>query len=425
MFCPNCGTELSENARFCPGCGAPVAAPAETALPIPRRPLWPWLIAVVLLAVAVGVLLFLLFLRPGTPAPQPAPSAAPTVTASPQEILIPSPTPTTEIIVVTTAPASPSPSPAPSASPAPEVPTAVKVFYHTTELSEFTAAVNESVNLSAQAYPIEHFTNSSFSWSCSESGVLKIEPDSYGRTCTVTVLKKHSGPVTLTVSCSGAKAEVKVYTKDAAPTTVPSGSVKLEGDLLYRINVFLSNFSEQQIKTFNASTVADDYLLRFVELYCKINHHELIFYENSEECLSLDNMNLYYERFFGRKVNPVNGATYLLDAWNEFRYSGGAFRFPAADGAPFNRFTVVYDMVSNGDGTYTVQFQNFELDITEYWDHGMDSTLYHKSNDDMASLVFSGRVKPVEGGTAKVRDYTFNGRPTYQILSYEVWNITF
>lgn len=423
MFCPNCGTELSENARFCPGCGAPVAAAEEAAQPAPQRPLWPWLIAVVLLAIAVGVLLFLLFLRPNRPAQQPSPAATPAVTAAPQEILIPSPSPTPQIVVVATTPSTPAPTP--TSTPAPEIPTAVKVFYHTTELSEFTAAVNESVDLSAQAYPIESFSNSSFSWTCSESGVLKIEPDSYGRTCTVTVLKKTTGPVTLTVSCSGAKAEVKVYTKDAAPTAAPSGSVKLEGDLLYRINIFLSNFSEQHKASFNSSTAADDFLLRYVELYCKINHHDLIYYENSEECLSLDNMNLYLERFFGRKVSPVNGASYMLDAWHEFHYSDGAFRFPAADGEAYNRFTVVYEMSSNGDGTYTVKFQNYELDLNEYWDKGIDNVIYHMNNDEVANLVWSGRAKPFQGGTAVVRDYSFNGRPTYQILSYEVWSITF
>ena len=421
MFCPNCGTELSENARFCPGCGAPVVS-EEQAQPAPQRPLWPWLIAVVLLAIAVGVLLFLLFLRPSS-STQPSPAATPAVTAAPQEIQIPSPSPTPQIVVVTTTPATPAPTP--TSTPAPEIPTAVKVFYHTTELSEFTAAVNEAVNLNAQAYPIESFTNFSFSWTCSESGVLKIEPDSYGRTCTVTVLKKTTGPVTLTVSCGGAKAEVKVYTKDAAPTAAPSGSVKLEGDLLYRINIFLSNFSEQHKASFNSSTAADDFLLRFVELYCKINHHDLIYYENAEECLSLDNMNLYLQRFFGRKVDPVNGASYMLDAWNSFRYSSGAFRFPAADGEAYNRFTVVYEMTSNGDGTYTVQFQNYELDLNEYWDNGIDNSIYHMNNDEVANLVWSGRAKPFQGGTAVVRDYSFNGRPTYQILSYEVWSITF
>ena len=82
-------------------------------------------------------------------------------------------------------------------------------------------------------------------------------------------------------------------------------------------------------------------------------------------------------------------------------------------------------MTANGDGTYTVQFQNYELDLMEYWDSGMSDSLYHLNNDEVANLVWSGKAKPVQGGTAVVRDYTFNGVPTFQILSYEVWNILF
>ena len=82
-------------------------------------------------------------------------------------------------------------------------------------------------------------------------------------------------------------------------------------------------------------------------------------------------------------------------------------------------------MKQNSDGTYTVQFQNFDLDLDEYWGKGMTNDLYWLNNDQVANLVWSGRAKPVQGGTAVVRDYTFNGSTTYQILSYEVWNISF
>ena len=34
-FCPNCGSQLNEGARFCAACGSPVAAPAPVAEPAP------------------------------------------------------------------------------------------------------------------------------------------------------------------------------------------------------------------------------------------------------------------------------------------------------------------------------------------------------------------------------------------------------
>ena len=192
-------------------------------------------------------------------------------------------------------------------------------------------------------------------------------------------------------------------TPTPAPTTAPpatvapsAGAVKLDADLQYRINIFLSNFSEQGVLSFNSSNAADDFLIRFVRLYCKINHHDLITYENGEECLSLDTANLYLNRFFGRTIEPVNGQEFMIDAWHSFRFENGAFRFEA----------VVYGMTKNADGTYTVQFQNYELDLDEYWDKGMENSLYQLDNDGVADLVWAGRA-------------------TFQILSYEVWYIEF
>lgn len=437
MFCPNCGSKNPDNARFCLSCGSPMPVEHE---PVPEqssRRVWLWALVCVLALTACVLGIFLLRSRSSSaPAPgaaTPTPAVVSADTPSPSPAAAPeSPSPTTQIVVITPAPPTPAPAtPAPpTPSPAPEAPNAVKVYYHTKELDEFTEAVGNSLNLWATTDPEDEFSNYALTWSVSEPGVLKLEPDSYGRTCTLTVLKVHSGPVTLTVSCAGVKKDVKVYTKSAttpAPSAPSGGSpVKLEGDTLYRINIFLSNFSEQQIKTFTASTVADDYLLRFVELYCKINHNKLISYYGGEECLSLSDMNTYMNRFFGRTVNPYEGQSYLLDAWNEFHYSGGYFRFPAADGGSFNYFTVVDEMLANSDGTYTVHFQNYMLGLEEYWNTpGVDNSFYKLNHDQVANMVWNYRVTPVQGGTAVVRDYNFNGSKTYQILSYEVWDIEF
>ena len=190
-------------------------------------------------------------------------------------------------------------------------------------------------------------------------------------------------------------------------------------------NIFLSNFSEQSLPGFNVATASDDFLIRFLEIYCKINHQDQITYIDGEECLSLQDANFYLNRFFGRSVNPYEGTVYMLNAWVSYRYSGGYFRFPAADGESYNRFTVVYAMERTSAGTYTVQFQNYDLDLNEYWEKGMTYDLYYLNNDQAANLVWSGRATPAQGGTAVVRDYVYNGITTYQILSYEVWNLVY
>ncbi len=305
--------------------------------------------------------------------------------------------------------------------PVPAAPTAVKVFYYEKELDEFTEAVGNSLMLHAQAYPVESFTNSSYKWSVSDPSVIKLEPDSYGNTCTLTILKHQPGGVTLTVECEGTKKDVKVYTKPGSS----AGPVTLTADIQYRINIFLSNFSEQSFLNMQMSTAPDDQLMKFVWIYCKINNPAAIHYEGSYETVTLEDMNAQLNRFFGITRTPYEWASYMLDQWNSFEYHDGRFWFPAASGESYNKFTVAYEMMNNGDGTYTVSFQVFELGLEEYWNTpGINNFYYKLSNDETAAYVAAERIKPVQGGTAVVRDYTkSNGVVTYQLISYTVWDL--
>lgn len=208
-----------------------------------------------------------------------------------------------------------------------------------------------------------------------------------------------------------------------APTAAPVALAPYEptGDELWRINIFLSNFSEQSFGTYNAYS-SDDQCIAFVRLYCKINHQELIAYQDGDETIALSDMNALLARFFDRSVSPKEGETYLLSAWSTIRYSDGRFRVPASDGESYNYFTVVRQMTPQSDGTIEVEFQVFELGLEEYWNTpGIDNSYYQLSNDQTEQLVWAERIRPVQGGTARVRPYDNNGRATYQLLRYETW----
>ena len=62
----------------------------------------------------------------------------------------------------------------------------------------------------------------------------------------------------------------------------------------------------------------------------------------------------------------------------------------------------------------------------QYWNTpGVDNSLYWLNDSQVANKVWNQEALPVQNGTAIVKDYSFNGKPTYQILKYEVWDIEF
>ena len=188
MFCPHCGCESPDDARFCSLCGAPLQKAEPTAQQAPSRPLWPWIVLCLALLAAVILLLGLLLGR-GKSSKQPSPAVSPAESMLPViagQSPSPAPQPTTEIIVIT-----PSPAAEPTATVSPTVkpvPDAVRICYGSTPLEEFTEAVGNSLQLRAAAYPEALFPDASFQWSVSDPSVLKLEPDAKGQTCTVTGL---------------------------------------------------------------------------------------------------------------------------------------------------------------------------------------------------------------------------------------------
>ena len=137
-------------------------------------------------------------------------------------------------------------------------------------------------------------------------------------------------------------------------------------------------------------------------------------------------MNALLQRFFDRTVSPYDGQEYMLSLWQNFRFSDGRFRIPASDGESYDRFSVVYDMTPLDDGSYEVKFQVYSLSLEIYWNTpGIDDKYYHLDNDGAAALVWGEQLWPEQGGLARVRPYVNNGRATYQLMSYETWDIEF
>lgn len=188
---------------------------------------------------------------------------------------------------------------------------------------------------------------------------------------------------------------------------IPYGKNLLTGfdqDDTYQINVFLSNFSEQNFQGYPCDDLT---MVKFGYAYAKVNNREVVGADGYEYYISKANMDSILKRFFARTASVEEG---YLD--QGIRYTDGAYRFLAADGASCSYCSVATGMMENGDGTYTVTFDVY----AHVNPHESMSQYYY-----MTPSQISGRsdVYYLYSGRAVVQDYIrSNGAESYQLLSY-------
>ena len=176
-------------------------------------------------------------------------------------------------------------------------------------------------------------------------------------------------------------------------------AVRFGADGQYRLNLFLSNFSEQYFRHYNAED--KDALIQFVYMYLKINDPDALEpAEDHHAMLSASTVDRVLYRFFGRTVEHTESAYY----------------FPMADGDPHTRFSVATAISANGDGTYKVAFDIYELDPVESHYDTVPSEYYQLTASDVRQHTELSRCG---SGSAVIRDYTIGNDATYQVISYQ------
>lgn len=168
----------------------------------------------------------------------------------------------------------------------------------------------------------------------------------------------------------------------------------------YRINIFLSNFSEQYYQYYNPND--KEALINFAYHFLKINNYSALEYDEADPTrimLPSGTVDQVLYRFFGRTIEHTESAYY----------------FPMADGESYSRFSVATIMASNGDGTYKVAFNIFELSPTSYYYDSVSSDYYYLTPSGVwqhAEVSYCG------SGSAVIREVVNGGYTSYQVISY-------
>lgn len=202
--------------------------------------------------------------------------------------------------------------------------------------------------------------------------------------------------------------------------TLETNSMELSGDRQYWANIFISDFVEQFISEYPADGGSDAELSAFARLFCKLNRRDAIVYENGEETVGLDTVNELCMRFFGRELDPSEGAQYRNGWGMEWRFENGKFRFPAADGEAYNRFAVVTSSQSQTGGTVILSFDLYEVPLEEYWSRGIDGAFYRMTSAEARATADTGRITLVGSGYAEALPIEQSGHDGYHLYRLHV-----
>lgn len=205
----------------------------------------------------------------------------------------------------------------------------------------------------------------------------------------------------------GLKNDEKKEEPDENPAPKDNDSVfaSLSEPQRIEVNKFLSNFTEAMC---DSSVNYDaDRKVSFAYIHCLVNGgYENALVSGAKMGISAKTVDMILERFFGESIpheTPANGY---------WEYENGNFVMPSASGETYAYFAVATDMTDNGNGTYTVKFN-------EYHDpesiHEEPKSYWYECDADQAS----SRYKYLGSYEAIVKPKTVNGSATYEMVEFK------
>ena len=184
----------------------------------------------------------------------------------------------------------------------------------------------------------------------------------------------------------------------------------------YRINVFLSNFSEQGFGSLDSN---DSYaLVKFAYLHNFINNFEVLSYDSGSYLMQTDTTDNTLMRFFGHTVaHDSHSKTFPGGYTDTIDYGVYGYYFPAGGGEFYGYLSIANSMYKNSDGSYTVFFDVYAVDWDTYNNYGISSDYYYMTSSEAAN---AWALEYRYSGTAQVCDYDGGSFQSYQLLSYDV-----
>ncbi len=243
--------------------------------------------------------------------------------------------------------------------------------------------------------------------------------------CSITVeLGKDNASSTQTETSTAEQTEEPTVkqTEENEPATTQKKTEKpteaiqgLSSQEQYRINIFLSNFSEQDFSDYDSSNVSDEQLVTFAYLHNMINNYSKMKIEDDYYgTFSLDVINNTLDRYFGKSIHPSQGQMF----GQYYHYADSKIYCPMASGASHGTMTVVDSLKDLGDGTLKADFKIYTVDQFNTGGNRITDTSYYYFTPEKAKN--STETTYQRSGTAIVKRKEYNGTSTFELIKYDV-----
>lgn len=191
------------------------------------------------------------------------------------------------------------------------------------------------------------------------------------------------------------------------PGNIKDKEMKISDDLRYSLNLFVSNFSEARMESFDQRP-SDDELIKFAMNYNLINKSER--FENGEWSVNgqVHNKRISEDYVYESLENHFTCSIGRTEGKNTPRYSDGYFYTTFTGGLIENDVSIVNYLEYVGDDTYYVRFNM-------YFNGGDNSECYRLDDSQMAARgSYSGN------GYAYISASDIYNYDTYYLESYSV-----
>ncbi len=167
---------------------------------------------------------------------------------------------------------------------------------------------------------------------------------------------------------------------ESAPAVEPAGdeTLVLDSERQEYVNTFITNYVEQYFQDYERDYDNIEQRLDFVHIYLKINSPNSVGYEQkgdlNYETFSSAKAQSVIIRYFGAALSDEDckalnapPSTFGDQPAGPY-YEDGKIWYQAGVGEGYNQIGIVNGIFNNGDGTLTLEFTIYSIDMETFWD---------------------------------------------------------